>query len=217
MLAKWLWGGTSTFTEKLRSKYCSCAQQWTYNGLTDGTGRIGQPKLGHQPITPGWSKNRNLSRCWRNIAISLMMRVCGRCAGGGRYASRTGAEDCVGLGGVVIFGSIYPVIGGLLDPANSDTGDTMMMGLYVALGIFLLIAVRKPSEHRSLVELRSRGGDVRAGIGNGERTHRVSGRLCRAGRDWRSPHPAGSERAVRTAGSRCVTVETSQFYSQSRF
>ena len=54
MPAKWLWGGTSTFTEKLRSKYCSCAQQWTYNGLTDGTGRTGQPKLGHQPITPGW-------------------------------------------------------------------------------------------------------------------------------------------------------------------
>ena len=74
MLAKWLWGGTSTFTEKLRSKYCSCAQQWTYNGLTDGTGRIGQPKLGHQPITPGWSKNRNLSRCWRNIAITLTIQ-----------------------------------------------------------------------------------------------------------------------------------------------
>ena len=40
----------------------------------------------------------------------------------------------------------------------------MMMGLYVTLGIFLLIAVRNPAAHRSLVELRSRGGDVCAGI-----------------------------------------------------
>jgi hypothetical protein len=35
--------------------------------------------------------------------------------------------------------------------AHSDTGDTMMMGLYVALGIFLLMAVRNPSAHCSLI------------------------------------------------------------------
>lgn len=46
---------------------------------------------------------------------------------------------------------MYPAIGGLRDPAHSDTGDTMMMGLYFALGIFLLIAVRNPSAHRSLI------------------------------------------------------------------
>jgi hypothetical protein len=39
----------------------------------------------------------------------------------------------------------------LQDPADSDTGDTMMLSLYVALGIFLLIAVRNPSVHRSLI------------------------------------------------------------------
>jgi hypothetical protein len=39
----------------------------------------------------------------------------------------------------------------LRDPANSDTGDTMMMGLYFTLGIFLLIAVRNPTAHRSLI------------------------------------------------------------------
>ena len=55
------------------------------------------------------------------------------------------------LVGLLFSAAIYPVIGGLLDPAHSDTGDTMMMGLYVALGIFLLIAVRNPSAHRSVI------------------------------------------------------------------
>ena len=55
------------------------------------------------------------------------------------------------LVGLLFSAAIYPAIGGLLDPANSDTGDTMMMGLYAALGIFLLIALRNPSAHRSLI------------------------------------------------------------------
>jgi hypothetical protein len=53
--------------------------------------------------------------------------------------------------GLLFSAAIYPAIGGLSDPAHSDTGDTMMMGLYFALGIFLLMAVRNPSEHRSLI------------------------------------------------------------------
>jgi len=66
--------------------------------------------------------------------------------------------------------AIYPAVGGQSDPTHSDTGDTMMMGLYFALGIFLLLALRNPSAHRSLiafaglVELRSRRRDVRPGI-----------------------------------------------------
>jgi len=55
------------------------------------------------------------------------------------------------LVGLLFSAAILPVIGGLRDPANSDTGDTMMMGLYFALGIFLLIAVRNPFAHRSLI------------------------------------------------------------------
>lgn len=38
-----------------------------------------------------------------------------------------------------------------MHPAGSDMGDTMMLSLYVTLGIFLLIAVRTPSAHRSLI------------------------------------------------------------------
>src|SRR5438309_9582725 len=55
------------------------------------------------------------------------------------------------LVGLLFSAAIYPAIGGLRDPAHSDTGDTMMMSLYFALGVFLLVAVRNPSAHRSLI------------------------------------------------------------------
>jgi hypothetical protein len=53
--------------------------------------------------------------------------------------------------GLLFTAGVYPLIGSLLHPAGSDMGDTMMLSLYVALGIFLLIAVRNPSAHRSLI------------------------------------------------------------------
>jgi hypothetical protein len=53
--------------------------------------------------------------------------------------------------GLFFSAGIIPLIGGLRDPSHSDTGDTMMMSLYFALGIFLLIAVRNPSAHRSVI------------------------------------------------------------------
>jgi uncharacterized protein DUF6632 len=42
---------------------------------------------------------------------------------------------------------------GYIDPMQGqrDMGDTMMLSLYVALGVFLLIAVRNPSAHRRLI------------------------------------------------------------------
>ncbi len=55
------------------------------------------------------------------------------------------------LVGLLFSAAIFPLIGGLLHPADSDTGDTMMMSLYFTLGIFLLIAVRNPFAHRSMI------------------------------------------------------------------
>ena len=55
------------------------------------------------------------------------------------------------LVGLLFSAAIYPLMGGFRDPGHSDTGDTMMMGLYFTLGIFLLIAVRNPPAHRSLI------------------------------------------------------------------
>jgi hypothetical protein len=54
--------------------------------------------------------------------------------------------------GLLFTASAYPVIDSLLHGAGpSDYGDDMMMSLYFALGIFLLMAVRNPADHRSLI------------------------------------------------------------------
>ena len=65
--------------------------------------------------------------------------------------ARTGLEVVLVLVGLLFSAAIIPLIGGLRDPTHSDTGDTMMMSLYSALGIFLLIAARNPSAHRSVI------------------------------------------------------------------
>jgi hypothetical protein len=54
--------------------------------------------------------------------------------------------------GLLFSAAIYPVTMSLWHPSPAnDTGDTMMMGLNFTLGVFLLLAVRKPASHRSLI------------------------------------------------------------------
>lgn len=53
--------------------------------------------------------------------------------------------------GLFFTAAVLPLFWGLRGPAGSDTGDTMMMSLYTTMGIFLLIAVRRPAEHRSMI------------------------------------------------------------------
>ena len=53
--------------------------------------------------------------------------------------------------GLLFTAGIFPLADALWHSSGSNTGDTMMLSLYVALGIFLLIAVRNPSAHRSLI------------------------------------------------------------------
>jgi len=56
------------------------------------------------------------------------------------------------LVGLLFVAAIYPVAMALWHPGPSDdTGDTMMMSLYFTLGVFLLLAARNPSAHRSLI------------------------------------------------------------------
>jgi len=55
------------------------------------------------------------------------------------------------LVGLLFTAAIYPLVGMLLHPVGSDMGDAMMLSLYVTLGIMLLVAVRNPSVHRSLI------------------------------------------------------------------
>jgi hypothetical protein len=70
---------------------------------------------------------------------------------GGRMIRERALKIVLVLTGLLFAAAILPVVGGLRDPVNSDTGDTMMMGLYATLGVFLLLAARNPSAHRSLI------------------------------------------------------------------
>jgi cytochrome c oxidase assembly factor CtaG len=55
------------------------------------------------------------------------------------------------LVGVLFLAGIYPTVVTLWHHDRSGDTDAMMLSLYFALGVFLLIAVRSPSEHRSLI------------------------------------------------------------------
>jgi hypothetical protein len=56
------------------------------------------------------------------------------------------------LVGLLFTAGIYPLATFLWHPSPSDDqGDMMMVSLYVTLGILLLLAVRDPSAHRSLI------------------------------------------------------------------
>jgi uncharacterized membrane protein YoaK (UPF0700 family) len=57
----------------------------------------------------------------------------------------------LGLVGLLFTAAIYPLTTSLWKMSETDYGDDMMLSLYFALGIFLLMAVRNPSAHRSLI------------------------------------------------------------------
>ena len=54
------------------------------------------------------------------------------------------------LVGLIFVAGVYSIVTDLWRPEGEPTG-TMMLSLYVTLGIFLLLAVRNPSAHRSLI------------------------------------------------------------------
>jgi hypothetical protein len=55
------------------------------------------------------------------------------------------------LVGLLFLAGVYPVTDSLWHANQSDYGEDMMLSIYVALGIFLLIAARNPSANRSLI------------------------------------------------------------------
>jgi hypothetical protein len=56
------------------------------------------------------------------------------------------------LVGLLFVAGLYPLLPSLLN-AHSEvsSGDKMMLSIYVTLGIFMLLAVRNPEAHRSLI------------------------------------------------------------------
>ena len=55
------------------------------------------------------------------------------------------------LVGLLFLAGVYPVTDSLWHANQSDYGDDMMLSIYVALGVFLLLAARNPSANRSLI------------------------------------------------------------------
>lgn len=53
--------------------------------------------------------------------------------------------------GLLCLAGIYPLLMSLSDWRRSDDIVPMFLSLYVTLGVFLLIAARDPSRHRSLI------------------------------------------------------------------
>jgi hypothetical protein len=57
------------------------------------------------------------------------------------------------LVGLVFLAGIYPLVTSVRTgwQANTEDAEPMALSLYVTLGIFLLVAARNPSAHRSLI------------------------------------------------------------------
>lgn len=53
--------------------------------------------------------------------------------------------------GLIFVAGIYPLVTSIPQHQQSDYGDQMMLAVYFVLGVFLLLAVRRPSDHRSLI------------------------------------------------------------------
>ena len=57
------------------------------------------------------------------------------------------------LSGLACSAGLYPLTGALRDGAATTINrqDQMILSIYISLGVFLLMAARKPREHRSLI------------------------------------------------------------------
>ena len=66
----------------------------------------------------------------------------------------------LGLVGLIFLASIYP----LVIFVRQEPSMSMMFSIYVTLGIFLLLAVRKPSESRNLIAFTAWSSLAHAGV-----------------------------------------------------
>ncbi|SRR6266571_266686 len=53
--------------------------------------------------------------------------------------------------GLLFVATIYPLLMFLWQPHPAEAALTMMMSVYATLGVFVLLAARNPSAHRSLI------------------------------------------------------------------
>jgi drug/metabolite transporter superfamily protein YnfA len=57
------------------------------------------------------------------------------------------------LAGLTCLAGLYPLVGAIRDGTATTIvrQDQMILGIYISLGVFLLIAARNPRQHRSLI------------------------------------------------------------------
>lgn len=53
--------------------------------------------------------------------------------------------------GLALIAGIYPLVTSLLNHGDVTQGDQMILGIYVPIGIFLVLAARNPAANRSLI------------------------------------------------------------------
>ena len=68
------------------------------------------------------------------------------------------------LSGLFFLAGIYPLVMALLFWQHSNDIVPMFLSVYVTLGVFLLIASRNPSEHRSLIWFAAWSSFAHAGV-----------------------------------------------------
>lgn len=68
------------------------------------------------------------------------------------------------VSGLLFLAGIYPLVMSLWFWQHADDIVPMFLSLYVTLGIFLLIAARNPSEHRSLIQFTAWSSLAHAGV-----------------------------------------------------
>lgn len=68
------------------------------------------------------------------------------------------------LSGLFFLAGIYPLITSISQHQQSDYGDQMMLVVYLVLGVFLLLAVRRPAAHRSLIAFAGWGTLAHDGV-----------------------------------------------------
>jgi hypothetical protein len=68
------------------------------------------------------------------------------------------------VSGLLFLAGIYPLVMSLWFWQHADEIVPMFLSLYITLGVFLLIAARNPSEHRSLIWFTAWSSFAHAGV-----------------------------------------------------
>ena len=66
--------------------------------------------------------------------------------------------------GLLFVATIYPLLTFLWQPHPAEAALIMMLSVYVTLGVFVLLAARNPSAHRSLIAFTAWSSLAHAGV-----------------------------------------------------